>query len=300
MSHKWEQYPTNQIKENFAKAKSFLELAKSFGYKSTNGQLNAKLKKLGDSLEIDYLHLLPSKRTDIQIGRQYGQLIYLRNSDKKNYIVCKCLACGKETSIYKYNITKQKTCGCIIKNHFDYRLLDLKGKDIGNFVVIDLNKKLSLEKDKIYWNCQCNFCGKIKPIESYGLRHNTPYSCGCISLNSRGEQKISEILTKLEVNFEREYSFPDFFEYKGHPYRFDFAIFYEGKILLLIEYHGKQHYNKDYGWGEDFDKIVQRDMEKSNYCKINKIPLITIPYYDYDKIDTQYLLNIMKEGEKNV
>ena len=36
-----------------------------------------------------------------------------------------------------------------------------------------------------------------------------------------------------------------------------------------------------------------RDNLKKKFCLENKIPLIEIPYYDYDKIDTEYLRRVM-------
>jgi hypothetical protein len=64
----------------------------------------------------------------------------------------------------------------------------------------------------------------------------------------------------MNISFKREYSFTNFFDFIGHPFRFDFAI--EFPKLILIEYHGKQHYDKDYGWDESYEEIVKRDKKK--------------------------------------
>ena len=39
---------------------------------------------------------------------------------------------------------------------------------------------------------------------------------------------------------------------------------------------------------------VKRDNIKSNYCKINNIPLLLIPYWDFDNID-ELVTNFTKE-----
>lgn len=60
--------------------------------------------------------------------------------------------------------------------------------------------------------------------------------------SSRGEIKISEILTKAGVNFIEEYSFPDLVAESGRALRFDFAVFTDdGDLDFLIEYQGAQH-----------------------------------------------------------
>lgn len=33
----------------------------------------------------------------------------------------------------------------------------------------------------------------------------------------------------------------------------------------------------------------KRDQRKEDWCKKNNIPLVRIPYYDFDKIDKEYL-----------
>lgn len=60
---------------------------------------------------------------------------------------------------------------------------------------------------------------------------------------SRGEIKISEILSRAGLNFVEEYSFPDLLSNKQVPLRFDFAVFDDGDNLdFLIEFQGVQHY----------------------------------------------------------
>ena len=301
MIGKWNKFSQQEIEEIYAQSDSFKEVALKFGYKSVSGQLNNKLRELAKENNIEFTHLEQNKRVDLIAGNIYGNLQYLKDdNERKHYVICKCLNCGEQKSIYKYNLGKQQTCGCNKREKFGRKLIQLNGKTIGNFDVIELDKDLSLEKDKTYWKCRCHFCNNIKSIESYYLRTNPPYSCGCIRLNSKGEQKISDLLTELNISFKREYVFPDLIEYTGHPFRFDFAIFKENKLQLLIEYHGKQHYDENYGWNESYNNILKRDNIKTEYCKNNNIPLIVIPYIDYEKIDTQYLLNkINLRGEIN-
>jgi hypothetical protein len=60
---------------------------------------------------------------------------------------------------------------------------------------------------------------------------------------SRGEIKICDILTRANVSFKEEYSFPDLVGHTKSPLRFDFAVLDdEGEVDFLIEYQGIQHY----------------------------------------------------------
>ena len=65
--------------------------------------------------------------------------------------------------------------------------------------------------------------------------------------------------------------------------RFDFAIykdFESGELLGYIEYDGEQHFysNNHFGGDTGLKKIHYNDLEKTNYCWQNNIPLLRIRY----------------------
>ena len=109
--------------------------------------------------------------------------------------------------------------------------------------------------------------------------------------SSRGEIKICDILDAAGLDYQEEYIFPDLVSSSGRPLRFDFAIFEDGEVIALIECQGEQHYSKNKFFTDD--SLLIRDNLKKKFCLENKIPLIEIPYYDYDKIDTEYLRRVM-------
>ena len=78
---------------------------------------------------------------------------------------------------------------------------------------------------------------------------------------------------------------------------FDFAIFNkQNNLIAVIEYQGIQHYQNGFNrTTEDFSNSLTRDQIKRDYCLKNHIPLIEIPYYDYDKIDIFYILDLLQE-----
>lgn len=73
----------------------------------------------------------------------------------------------------------------------------------------------------------------------------------------------------------------------GRPLRFDFAIFERGKLKRLIEFNGLQHYIKPGGsWAFGYDRLVENDALKIEYCERNHIDLKIINYDDeYDIYD---------------
>jgi hypothetical protein len=58
-------------------------------------------------------------------------------------------------------------------------------------------------------------------------------------------------------------------------------------IITCIEYDGKQHFEsiEYFGSEESLKKKKIKDFIKDNFCLKNKINLIRIPYYDFDKIE---------------
>ena len=120
-------------------------------------------------------------------------------------------------------------------------------------------------------------------------------SCGCI--RSRGNQLILKELQKSNYIFNKEYKI----NYNNRIYFFDFVIFNkDNKIKCFIEFDGQQHYEyqeNTTGWNnkEHFNKVQESDKQKNNYCKIYNIPLIRIPYWDYKKINLDYLKERIEE-----
>ena len=115
-----------------------------------------------------------------------------------------------------------------------------------------------------------------------------------VCAESKGEYKSRQYLESLNINFESQYTFSDCKNIE--PLRFDFAVFYnieKTKLAFLYEYDGEFHYfpiegNRKLKYQQRLDHI------KDDYCKQNNIPLIRIPYTDYDNIEAilkQQLIN---------
>jgi very-short-patch-repair endonuclease len=154
-----------------------------------------------------------------------------------------------------------KRCDEIHNGKYDYSLVDYKG--IG-------------EKIKII----CNDHGIFKQSASKHL--NSEQGCPECKTISRGENKISKILNKNNIEYIKEHSFEDCKNINKLP--FDFYI---PSKNIIIEYDGIQHFKSvDFFGGEKELKHRQKlDKIKDKYCEKNNIYLIRIPYTEYKNVE---------------
>jgi very-short-patch-repair endonuclease len=102
---------------------------------------------------------------------------------------------------------------------------------------------------------------------------------------SKGEKKINEVLVLYDIQFDRQYKLDNC--RKMLPLPFDFYL----NKLILVEFDGEQHFklrkfSKDKKkMQESFAGIKQRDQIKNSYCIENNIPLVRIPYWEYDNVE---------------
>lgn len=118
---------------------------------------------------------------------------------------------------------------------------------------------------------------------------------------SSGERLVYTWLTASNINFQTQFSIgkENFIEDFG--VRIDFRIEdYNGEVIF-IEYNGEQHYNmrsilyKDNE--EKFQRQLKRDKSLREFCKMNSIRLIEIPYtiHTYNRI-SDFLTKTIIEG----
>ena len=107
---------------------------------------------------------------------------------------------------------------------------------------------------------------------------------------SIGEYAIYNYLTKNNIVFQKEKSFPNLRSPKNKLLRYDFYI---ESHNLLIEFDGKQHFQKvkwatlntDKQVEEHYNYIVECDHLKNEYADTNKIKLYRIKYTYIKNID---------------
>jgi hypothetical protein len=105
---------------------------------------------------------------------------------------------------------------------------------------------------------------------------------------SRGEILVEKILMKLDVL----YSYNQRFTFNGKSYSFDFIVHYDDNSFSVIEFDGEQHFNSTKFKGT---KQIDSDLKKNEYCKLNEIPLLRVPYYldknEVEELITKFLYN---------
>ncbi len=129
---------------------------------------------------------------------------------------------------------------------------------------------------KVLIGCSNGHWFKQKPND-----HLTGYGCPYCN-ESKGEKVIAALLEKLKISYRREYKFDDC--RNDRPLPFDF---YLPTYHALIEYDGEQHFiAKGYFGGRIGLKTRQKyDSLKNAYAAANNIPLLRIPYWDFEHIE---------------
>ena len=196
---------------------------------------------------------------------------------------CKC-NCGNPQSfiVDGANLRTGHTlsCGCI--------RIGINQKDRSNTYInnIFVGKIVGKNNQGAYlYDCTC-FCGNHFISDATRLINGHKSSCGC--LHSKGEAKIQLLLDELHIKYQHEYALIDLLGPHQQPRRIDFAIFDNNNIKAFIEYQGEQHTDNNNNWYSG-----DADIEKRNYCKKQNIPLIEIQYTDYNKLNKEYLLDLL-------
>lgn len=235
-----------------------------------------------------------TKKLDLT-NQYFGKLQAIKPAPKRNdrYTrwVCKC-ECGNEIEVRTDYLTSLHTtsCGCEKAKYFNKTVI--LNKPYGLLTPIYYDEL----QQKYLCNCEC---GNQIYVKGYNLNSGNTQSCGC--LKSKGELQINQLLTDANINFITQYSFDDcrFPDTQKLAY-FDYAIFNNNmQLQCLIEYDGIQHYT---GWGQDQQSLKQiqnRDKYKNQYCLLNNIPLIRIPYYDQNKITKDYLITLINQTKNS-
>ena len=133
-----------------------------------------------------------------------------------------------------------------------------------------------------WWICkECNYEWKAL-VEKRAYRNS-----GCpVCKGSKGERKVSSFLRKNKLPFKFQYKFNDLRGINNQKLRFDFSVFNEdGSLKCLIEYDGQYHYKVVDGDVNSYQELLEHDRRKNEYCHVNNIELIRIPYTHYNLIN---------------
>ena len=234
----------------------------------------------------------------VKPGEKYGMLTVVQLTDKRTTggdIICLCKCdCGKEVEINSHSMKQGlvASCGCYLKitaaNNGRSTMVDLTNKKFGKLTALyptDVRNGSNVK-----WMCRCD-CGNMVLVSTDYFkrgRNISRMSCGCSV--SHGEEKITKLLRENNIKFKIHYRV---FIEKNKNAVFDVGVLNDnGDILYFIEYDGEQHFSQNGGWNtkERFDEIRNSDKLKNEWCINNQIPLIRIPYTQYNDMCIQDLI----------
>ena len=211
-----------------------------------------------------------------------------REGHRDAYWKCQCAICGKEFESNTANINRRDHAYCDHQgNSLGGRTPSLSvGMIFGNLTV----KEYLGDRQ---WKCQCT-CGRFTTKRTDLLTTGKVYACPICSGVSKGEAKLYDLLTNMDIDFEQQKTFDTCrFKDTNALAKFDFFL---SDLNILIEYNGEQHYgyhvsNGKPGWNneENFKATQERDRQKIEWCKKNDFPLLIIPYTDFNILDEDYL-----------
>lgn len=223
--------------------------------------------------------------TKPMIGKTFGRLTVLEKMYAKKgkgaYYKCQC-SCGSIVIVQGAMLRSgnSKSCGCLAKDKAAEKCSrGMIGRRFGKLTVI--KRAPNRKGHSTRWICQCD-CGGIIETTRSSLLVGETLSCGCIK--SKGEWKVSNILTENNIVFEKQKTYDDLRNKNWGVLRYDFYV-PEGNYL--IEYDGQQHFHyTNLGWNdkEHYEKVKENDSIKDEYCRENGIPLIRIPYTQFDDL----------------
>lgn len=206
-----------------------------------------------------------------------------KNTDEKLDFKCSCGTPFK-TTFYKFKNRNKRQCNdCglgIIKNKMltpldeIIRMVESEGYSF-------IENKTDGGDQKMLIQCDNNHNPYWVNVAKFKIGQRCPH-CN----RSLGEEYISNELDKYKVKYKREFTFGDLLGSGGGYLRYDFALFRNENLVKLIEYDGKQHFEKAFGDEELFEKTKLHDEIKNKYAQDNNIPLLRIPYTEYEIIPT--------------
>jgi hypothetical protein len=228
------------------------------------------------------------------------------HGDKYNYILVEYLNCRTKIKILCNqcnNVFTQSPnshltgAGCRHCKYGEKRLsqeefiLKAKNKHVNKYNYDLVEYITILIKVKIL----CNQCKKVFSQTP----NNHTNGAGCPNCyESKGENRVAKYLSEKNILFKKNKIFKTL-----KDKRYLKPDFYLEHFNLLIEYDGEFHYKALIGSTPEIKQknleIQQkRDKIKTEWAKANNIPLLRIPYWDYDRIEELIEAFILQHTKK--
>lgn len=206
---------------------------------------------------------------------------YINNYTK---ITIKHLLCNYEWEAIPYDFKNNgnRCPRCQGKERYTDEDFKYKVKELTNGEIIPLENYTNNYTKIKFKHISCGHVFETQPTRIINEFQQCPE---CYVTFSKGEKRIKDYLIKNEIKYQQEYTFKDCFYI--NLLRFDFSIIKNNRLIALIEYDGKQHFEpSDFFGGESaFEETKIRDGIKNEYCRNKNIPLLRIPYWEFVNIE---------------
>ena len=214
-------------------------------------------------------------------------------------ITIRCKVCGERSDILKENLMSQKFPGlctsCAHKKSQDYRRLQVqdlikKFESAGYKILTPIDKLKPVGKNGLYTKAKVmvenkfgqtfiidynNFSNRLEYYKQ--LNSDEGYSAEGSRQKSCYEQMVATFLEEQKILYKREFKFTDCKKKRLLP--FDFCLWYDSPNRILIEVDGELHYKQS----SSLDEVKSNDEYKTRYCKYKNIPLLRIPYWEFNE-----------------
>ena len=201
---------------------------------------------------------------------------------KKQKFPWMCTKCAHKEIQNDRRLTAQKLVDMFAK--YGYQVLTPldKIKPVGKSSSYNQSVVTIMGVDNVVFDiCWNNFHNRL---DYYLQIANGGYSAKGSRESSSLEKMVEKFLDDIAIPYKQEFKFSDC-RGKKKMLPFDFCLNYDNDNKLLIEVDGERHY-KEY-----FKEVHDNDRIKDGYCKYKNIPLLRIPYWEFES--NQYKLNLL-------
>lgn len=240
-------------------------------------------------------------------GMVFGELTVISTNNERSarhgkYWNCSC-SCGRALTVRAPQLIRGQKASCddieclrkagkiTDRAYGRFPVRNLAGMRFGKLVALDIDESM-YGSGRAYWNCICD-CGQFHTVSSKHLLGGQTQSCGKCGYCSKGEHRISELLTANGILFKNNATYKDCrSSLSGYLLRFDFIAISNGEDYC-IEFDGAQHSQECTGkWNSKYTLEERQilDDDKNRWCYEHGITMIRIPYTRYDDMCIEDLL----------
>lgn len=230
-------------------------------------------------------------KTEIELLTKGEYLVLGNYINFRTKVLMRHCLCGWEWKVDPRNFLNGTRCPKC-KHKIPYTTISFKKKvfDLVGSEYVVLGEYLNGKKKLLMRHNKCSSEWEVTP-ESFLGGSRCP-NCK----HSKGEEKIIQFLLNNSIKTKPQYRFENCRNKYTLP--FDFAILDDNtnNVICLIEYDGEFHFEPA-RFSKDKDKMLkkfkqtqQHDQIKNKYCEDNNIPLLRIPYWEFNNIE-----NILKD-----